>query len=182
LDQTNHDLLTLIRDRAENLFLTRQLMCADTVLTVLNSGLGGDLSSETILRLTSGFPEGLGGAGCICGAVSGGVLALGLFLGGKGPGLTGRKRVMFNTKKLHDLFKDCYGSTCCRMLTKKIEYGSKQHFKHCAQLTGVATEIAGRLILEMNPELVDQADWPFLEQRDRKFLSIMKGVANWARP
>ena len=178
MDQINNNLLTVIKDRAENLFVTKQLMCADTVLTVLNNGLGGGLSSDVILRLTSGFPDGLGGAGCTCGAVSGGVLALGLFLGGRGPGQMGRKHVMFTARKLHDLFKDCYGSICCKVLIKKIPCGSRQHFKHCAKLTGTATEMAGRLILEMKPELVHHVDWTFLSKRDGNLLRIVNGIAS----
>ncbi|MFO7554270.1 MAG: C-GCAxxG-C-C family protein [Desulfobacterales bacterium] len=80
-------LLHKIRLRTENLFMTRQLMCSEAVLTVLNRGLKGGLAPEIAVRITSGLAEGFEGSGCTCGALSAGVIALGLFLGRNGPGI-----------------------------------------------------------------------------------------------
>lgn len=50
---------------------------------VLNEGLRGGLQAEFAVRLASGFGEGIGKTGCMCGAFSGAVMGLGLFLGRK---------------------------------------------------------------------------------------------------
>ena len=57
LNQDIETLLYKIRLRTENLFMTRQLMCSEAVLTVLNQGLKGELSPEIAVRITSGLPE-----------------------------------------------------------------------------------------------------------------------------
>ena len=59
----HEELLKQIEKRAENLFLTRQLQCAEAVMAVLNQGLGGDLPPEMAVRLASALPEGLGRRG-----------------------------------------------------------------------------------------------------------------------
>jgi len=41
---------------------------------------------DDVLAMASGVPVGIGGAGCTCGAINGGVLALGMFFGGKTAG------------------------------------------------------------------------------------------------
>lgn len=178
MNQEAEELLSLINKRAENLVLTGQSMCAEAVLTVLNQGLGGDLSREMAVRLTSGLSEGLGGTGCLCGAVNGGVLALGLFLGRNLTGFSRKKKINSAIKLLHDRFKDRFGSTCCKVLTKKNGYDRKEQFDHCAELTGTTAELAAEIILENRPDLVNQADWEYLKQRDGKVTSRLKKVAN----
>lgn len=172
------ELIRLIRIRTQNLFLTKQLMCAEAVLTVLNQGLGGDLPPETAIRLTSGLPEGLGGSGCTCGSLSGGVLSVGLFLGRDGPGFGNGKPAMSCAKELRDRFKKRFGATCCRVLTKELKPGSKDHFQQCSLRAGFAAETAARLILQKKPELIHRADDSYLKQHDTKFAAGLKKISN----
>ncbi len=168
-------LTTLIRERAENLFNTGQLMCAEAVLTVLNQSLNGGLPPETAMRLASGLTEGIGGSGCICGALSGGVMALGLFLGRDTPGLLNGRSIRSISKEFHDLFKDRFGATCCRTLMRRSEKGSEDHFDLCATQTGWAAFTAAQFILEKREGLISQADWTYLKKRD----SVIR--AGWNR-
>ncbi|MBG3877941.1 C_GCAxxG_C_C family protein, partial [Desulfovibrio oxamicus] len=62
-----------IRRRAENLFDTRQLLCAEAVLHAVAETLGGPLSPDQAAALGTPFCQGMGGAGCTCGALSGAV-------------------------------------------------------------------------------------------------------------
>ena len=166
---TQHDqLLDCIQHRAENLFLTRQLQCAEAVLVVLNRGLGGDLPQEMAVRLASALPEGMGQRGCLCGALNGGVLALGLFLGRKGPGHGNGATVRKAVGELHDCFKAAFKSTCCRVLTKPVVYGSDRHFRHCARLTGRAARLTAAILLDQKPRLFEHVDWPYLRRQDRR--------------
>jgi len=180
-DILNHDIETLlykIRLRTENLFMTRQLMCSEAVLTVLNQGLKGELSPEIAVRITSGLPEGLGGSGCTCGALTAGVIALGLFLGRNGPGILNSRKVYVASKELHDYFKLHFDTTCCRVLTKNIEVGTKHHFQFCARHTGEIAEQAARIILERKPEVFEQADWAYLNKIDSKIKARIKQISS----
>jgi C_GCAxxG_C_C family probable redox protein len=180
-DPKVEELIVRIIQRTQNLFLTRQLMCAEAVLTVLNSGLGGGLPAEMAVRLASGLPEGVGGSGCTCGSLTGGVLSLGLFLGRSGPGLKNGKPVMTSAKLLHAQFKDRFGATCCRVLTKDLKWGSRDHFKQCSLRAGFSAEMSARLILQKKPELVHQADCSYLDQQDSNFAAGLKKIANTIR-
>ena len=170
-------LLEGIEKRAENLFLTRQLQCAEAVMTVLNQGLGGGLAPEMAVRLASALPEGLGRRGCLCGAVNGGALALGLFLGRDGPGYGNGRTVKQAAGQLHDQFKACFKATCCRVLTKSLDYGSDEHFRHCAQMTGTAARLTAGIVLHHRPELVKTADWDYLARQESRMAAEVKKLA-----
>lgn len=155
-----------IGKRAENLYLTGQLLCSEAVLAVMNRGLGGGLPEGMDIRLASALPVGLGNSGCTCGALSGAALAVGLFLGRDRPGALNGKQAMPAANLLHDRFKGLFGSTCCRVLKQKAKHNPKGHFKQCARITGQAAELAALLVLEKRPELADAADLVYLEAID----------------
>ncbi|MBU0513963.1 MAG: C-GCAxxG-C-C family protein [Proteobacteria bacterium] len=158
------EFLGLVRIRAEELFQTGRLLCSEAVLFVLDAALGGGLPDGLAVRLASGLPEGLGGAGCVCGALSGGVLALGLFLTRETPGRPDRRRTRDAARELHHRFGRQAGSTCCRVLTKKWKDAPRAHVAQCVDLTGLAAETAARLILKRRPELEKQIDWSYFER------------------
>jgi C_GCAxxG_C_C family probable redox protein len=152
------------------------LHCAEAVFTVLNQVLGGGLPGALATNLASGFPEGLAGSGCLCGALSGGVLALGLFLGQAGAGILPAKSVKGATRSLHDFFREQFGSTCCRVLTKNLPPRSAKLIEHCGEITGATAEIAARLILQQRPELLLQADVSALSFPKNKFLTRLQQI------
>ncbi len=147
-----------VRVRAENVYRCGGLRCTEAVLSVLNRAFRGELPDHLAVRLASGLPEGLGGGGCICGALNGGALAIGLFLGRDRPGFGNNRSVASATRELHDRFRKRFGSTCCRVLTRAVAYGSRAHFRHCAGLTGAAAEITAGILLERRPGLARRAD------------------------
>ena len=178
LDHRGEALVKKIRQRTENLFITGQLMCSEAVLTVLNQGLIGGLAPEIAVRITSGLPEGFGRSGCTCGALSAGIIALGLFLGRNGPGILNNRRVYAASRELHERFKTTFGSTCCRVLTKNIELGTKHHFKFCARHAGEISDQTARIILDQEPERLELADWTYLNQRDSKMSTRIKQLTS----
>jgi len=167
-------LIEQIGNRAANLFTTRQLWCSEAVLSVLNRGLGGDLPDALALRLGSGLGEGIGGSGCTCGALTGGAMAIGLFCGPAGRVLHGSRNARTLSRRLHDQFKARYGSTCCRVLARGVVQGSQAHFEKCAQQTADAASWAATLILETRPELLETADWDYLNQVDSRLKAGLK--------
>lgn len=121
-----------------------QWLCSEAVVTVINDMIGRPMSSE-IVKLASGFPVGIGSAGCTCGALTGGVMALGLAFGRSEPGKDNSK-VLEVSKKLHDWFKETYGSTCCRVLVKNVKFGESEHIAQCAEITGAVAEFVAAII------------------------------------
>lgn len=114
------------REEAEQLFRSGKYHCAEAVLEVSRRHFAPDLP-ESIVGGVSGFGGG-SGTGCICGAVSGGTVALGLVLADK-------KVSTRLTKDLQVWFKVKYGVTCCKTIRKT-------HKGTCRTLTG---DVAGKI-------------------------------------
>jgi C_GCAxxG_C_C family probable redox protein len=127
-DATGMELSEQCRSEAEAYFRTGTHNCAEAVLAVARKHFRPDLPDE-IVRLASGFGGG-SGSGCICGAVSGGTVALGLVV------QDDRPRIAHLTRELHTWFKEKYGVTCCTTIRKT-------HKGACPVLTG---EVAGKIV------------------------------------
>ncbi|MCJ7773449.1 MAG: C-GCAxxG-C-C family protein [Desulfobacterales bacterium] len=171
-------LVRLIGEKTQNLFVTKQLMCSEAVLTVLNRSLEGGLEPEMAIRLASGFPEGIGGGGCTCGALTGGIISLGLFLGREKTGILNSKKITSLSKELHDRFKNQFGATCCRILSKNLKYGSKKQFERCSAIVAFSSEHTACIILRKNPNLISIADCSYLEQLDSNIKSKLIKITN----
>lgn len=115
------------RQEAEALYRSGTYHCAEAVLAAISHHFRPDLPEE-IVQMASGFGGG-SGTGCICGAVSGGTVALGLVL------KDDKKHITHQTRELHAWFKERYGVTCCTTIRKT-------HKGACPVLTG---EVAGKI-------------------------------------
>ena len=170
------ELPEIIRQRAFNLMSTGRMMCSEAVLSVLNQGLGGGLSPDLAMKVASGFAEGIGGSGCTCGALTGGVISLGLFLSQGNSKKADRRKAMTASCRLHHDFKLRFGSTCCRVLVKNGSSESTHHFKACCDRGGWAAEHTARMILAERPELAPLANQPFLRSRDSRISVMLKKI------
>jgi len=103
--------------------------------------------------MAPGFPIGMGGSGCTCGAVVGGVMALGLFFRRTQPKDEKVQLTMKLANELHDNFKSKHKFLCCRILTKGMVLGSAAHMKQCICFTGEVAEETAKIIVR---ELCDQ--------------------------
>jgi C_GCAxxG_C_C family probable redox protein len=173
---SNHDpkteaLIAQIKKRAGNLYQTKQLLCAEAVVVTLNKALNGSLSDAQAFAVAAPFSIALGDSGCICGALSGAVLACGLFVGKDQP-YHHRQRMRKSARQLHDVFKGTNGATCCRVLSQSVRHDQKAHFQKCAHLTAGAAEMAAKLILYHRPELIQCNDNGFLHKIDTKIGAI----------
>lgn len=171
-------LIAQIRDCAKNLFETRQLLCTEAVMVALNRGLDGGLAEDQTIAMTAPFCEAVGGSGCLCGALSGAVMASGLFLGKDHP-YRYRREMRDAARQLHDAFKTSNGSTCCKALTQKVKHDKQQHFRQCAGLTAEAAELAARLILEKRPGIISKADKKLLTKRHSRFQGALIRLARY---
>jgi len=177
-DTTQSSLSEAIAARAENLYRTRQHLCADAVLLAFNEGLVGGLTEQQAVGLTSGLSIGQGGAGCLCGAVSGGALVLGLFLGGEGRAYRRAGKVREAVAELHARFKDAHRTTCCRVLVKAVKDDEAAHFEQCAGLTGDAARMVAEILFNARPELARRADRNRLAIRDSKGRGMLRRAFN----
>ncbi len=128
------------RHKAEEFYRSGQFLCSEAVFLVANEFLGRPVPDDMV-RLASGFSVGMGKAGCSCGALTGGVMALGLKYGRSTPGAA--TPGMFEAaKELHDRFKARRQCVCCRALIRKFEFGSPEHIEQCITITGeVAADV-----------------------------------------
>ncbi len=147
-DYAKEDLLDLVQANAEGLFRNGTYFCSEAVVQTINELLGKPFD-EAIVKLASGFPIGMGKAGCLCGAVSGGQMALGMVYG-RVEGEPMKEEMFQKAKGLHDYIKDEYKSNCCRVITKEWagdNFQSPERKNHCFKITGqVARWVANELI------------------------------------
>lgn len=148
LEFTKEELLDKVQADAEELFRSGTYFCSEAVLQTINELLGKPYDAD-VVKLASGFPIGMGKAGCLCGAVSGGQMALGIVYG-RVEGEAMQDKMFEVSSKLHDYIKDKYKSTCCRVITKQWQgdnFKSPERKVHCVTITGnVARWVANVLI------------------------------------
>lgn len=113
---TKEELLDKVQAVAENYFRSGTF-CSEAVVQTINEVLGKPYD-ESIVKMASGFPIGLGKSGCLCGAVSGGQMALGMVYG-RVEGEAMNEKMFKKSSSLHDYIKNEYKSTCCRVITRE---------------------------------------------------------------
>lgn len=146
-------LLEAVRKKAEGYFQRGEFFCSEAVVHTINELLGWPYE-KGVVRMASAFPIGLGKSGCLCGAVSGGAMALGMAYG-REHGEPMNEKMFPAAAALHDHVKDTYKSTCCRVLVKNYEFGSPERKAHCVGITGeVAAWIAEQLLSD--PDISDR--------------------------
>ena len=64
---------TAIRETAENYYRSGDFYCSEAIVKAIKDAFALPLPDSAI-AMASGFPVGMGGAGCTCGAVAGGVM------------------------------------------------------------------------------------------------------------
>lgn len=135
-----------VRQDAEELF--GSFYCSEAVMSSIKSNFELDVPDQ-VIAMASGFPVGIGGAKCVCGAVSGGVLTLGLFFGRTEPNDPKVTKLMELTKELHDWFKEENGkhTLCCRILTREFNMKEKEHKAQCTRFTGMIAEKTAEIIV-----------------------------------
>ncbi len=146
-----------IGKEAEELF-RGGFFCSEAVMSSIRSNFELDIPEE-VIAMASGFPVGIGRSKCLCGAVSGGVMALGLFFGRTKQGDPKVEKNLEVAKELHDWFKENNGKNalCCRILTKEFDMGAGEHKEQCIKLTGmIAGKVAEIVVREFGLTNVDE--------------------------
>ena len=142
-----------IKEITENYYRSGRFYLTEAIVKAINDEFGFNYP-DCIVWLASGFPIGIGGERCSCGAVIGGVMVIGMVFGRDQPEDPSIGRCLLLSCELHDFFANRHGCLCCRTLTKGMVLKSPEHIIQCVTFTGeVAEETTKIIILET---LVDQ--------------------------
>jgi C_GCAxxG_C_C family probable redox protein len=105
--------------------------CAQSVLYAYGPDLG--LDGEIALKAATGLGAGMARRGEVCGALTGGILALGLRYGRGGrQDRTATEATYQKTRELMARFEERHGSCLCRVLLEGCDLGTaegQQYFK-----------------------------------------------------
>lgn len=113
-------------DLAES-YAAKRFLCSESVLLAVSDWLG--IESELIPKIATGFGAGIGGCGSVCGAISGGIIALGLKFGRNDVKEQAVRPYWFGHELL-ERFEREYGHITCRELTEcdfNTEAGRKKY-------------------------------------------------------
>ena len=106
--------------------------CAEATMYTLKKYYPNLPYDEKSISMSSTFPWGLGGGGCLCGALAGGEMILGSIYGRKSFDETRTEECFDKAKVLHDKFKELNGATCCRVLMKGLERNDPKRKENCS--------------------------------------------------
>ncbi|PKL18885.1 MAG: hypothetical protein CVV49_03785 [Spirochaetae bacterium HGW-Spirochaetae-5] len=140
----NEPLYKKISDSAGD-YHNRGFNCAESIFLAFREVAAPDLS-EDMVRIATPFGGGLGRSGCLCGALSGGVIILGAARGRTTPE-TPRKESYELSSEFHNRFKSKFGATCCRVLVKN-EFGSKEQGERCYEIITGSAELLMKFLVE----------------------------------
>jgi C_GCAxxG_C_C family probable redox protein len=103
--------------------------CAQAVLYSFRDDL--HLDRDMALRMACGFGGGMGGRQEVCGAVSGGVITIGLKHGrGEGQDKKAADKAYERVWKLMSRFESKHGSCICRTLLKGCDLSTPEGWQH----------------------------------------------------
>lgn len=136
-----------IRSKAEALYREGKFYCSEAVVKAVLDGLGVEYP-ERAVAMASGFPVGIGGAECLCGALAGGVMSLGYIYGRTEGGSPEVADTMALSRELHGKFIERNRITCCRALTRGMVKGTPEHMSQCIRFTGEMAEDTLRIIMK----------------------------------
>lgn len=148
-----------IESDAYNLFMDGKFYCSEAIVYVLRENIDPQMPSA-VIRTASGFPDGIGKSKCVCGAVSGAVIALGYFFGRDLPGAADDASSVQTIELANELqqhFRDRYKNVlCCHVHLQGITMGSVEHKTQCATFTAAMAKKTAEIIArELKLEVCD---------------------------
>lgn len=144
--------------------------CAESVLSSLRDA-GWDVPVEA----GAGLRQGLGGSGCVCGALMGGTIAISSALHAQDPNISPAESDEI-VRRYRDTFVERWGSTCCRVLKRGQQEGSDEWMAHCAEITEFAGSLAAELVRDRASST--RRDWRAAANNARRaLLDALSGAA-----
>lgn len=135
--------------------------CCEAVMEAMRELFKLDVP-DSVISMASAMSVGAGRSGCMCGALNGGILALGMFFGRtepRGPKDPEVNECMALSNELHNWFKENNGknAVCCRVLTREFDMGKGEHKEQCIRFTGqCAWKVAEMVVRELGLKNLDE--------------------------
>jgi C_GCAxxG_C_C family probable redox protein len=121
----------------------RRLNCAESVLRGVFFAQGIELADQA-RRMATPFGGGIGRSEDACGALIGGVLAIGVALGRTAPE-EDRLKSYEAAGRLFQAFHARFGSTCCKALNRS-DFKTPEHRTRCGKYVSEATKSAIQIL------------------------------------
>ena len=106
---------------------------------ILKAAIDEELISEHILPVATAFSGGMS-SGCLCGAVAACQIIIGATKGRTNASQAPDEAKAL-AKEFLTQFKEKRGSSCCRVLTAKHTFASKERREHCAKIVFDSAEL-----------------------------------------
>ena len=121
--------------------------CSESVMYALRKNFGWEELSDDVIAMTSGFPWGLGGAGCLCGAVASGSISLGYMFGRRTPGEP-VTRCHQLTNEFADAVREKFGATCCgKLIAEFPDRDAAPRKAKCSEIVSFCARTAAEIIV-----------------------------------
>ena len=105
------------------------------------------LANQDLISTATSFSGGMG-SGCLCGAVAGSQMIIGL-LHGKNKDNTARALA----KEFYQRFTSIHKVTCCKVLTKDFkDFHSPERKNHCTNMVADCSKILDEMLIEKKIE------------------------------
>ena len=119
--------------------------CSESVIYAIDKHFDLGMGTDAI-AMSSGFPWGLGGAGCLCGAVAGSAMCIGYLFGRRTPGDPCVDRCFALTQEFHNAFRREFGATCCRALLRGMDREDPKRKEQCAKQVAFAIQVLDTIL------------------------------------
>ena len=125
-------------DLAPKYFLEQGYSCSESIA---RAAVDLGLASDDFINIATSFSGGMG-SGCLCGAVAGAQMVIGL-LHGKNKDNTARALA----KEFYQRFVEKHKVTCCKVLTKNFDdFHSKERKGHCSNMVFECSQILDEIL------------------------------------
>ncbi|MGQ9681187.1 MAG: C-GCAxxG-C-C family protein [Anaerolineae bacterium] len=146
--ETRVALIQRASELARSHFVEEGFNCAESALYGVTTALGLTPAKD-LVRAATPFGGGIGMAGCVCGALTGAVMALGLALGRTTADAEQKRRAYEHAQHLWRRFVEQTGAEDCRDLNT-LGFDHPEHKVHCARFVTIAAALAAEELLQSN--------------------------------
>lgn len=132
-------------DLAPKYFLEQGYSCSESIA---KAAVDLGLATEDFISIATSFSGGMG-SGCLCGAVAGAQMVIGLLFGKH---KTNTARTL--AKEFYQKFTSIHKVTCCKILTKDFkDFHNTDRKQHCANMVYDCSKILDEMLLNIESEV-----------------------------
>lgn len=132
-------------DLAPKYFMEEGYSCSESIA---RSAVELGLANEDFISVATSFSGGMG-SGCLCGAVAGAQMVLGLL-----HGKTKDNSARALAKEFYERFIKTHKVTCCKVLTRNFEdFHSKERKQHCVNMVCDSARILDEMLANIKEKV-----------------------------